>query len=90
VRSAGTISGPSGSGEISVRRATEGVPVPNDRTGGRYMNWPDPDLLEEEWNQSGVPWSELYYGRNYKKLQEAKSRWDPHQVFNYVLSVEPG
>jgi aclacinomycin oxidase len=54
------------------------------------MNWPDPDLLEEEWNQSGVPWSELYYGRNYKKLQEAKSRWDPHQVFNHVLSVEPG
>ena len=64
--------------------ATGGVPVPNDRTGGCYINWPDPDLLEEEWNQSGVPWSELYYGGNYKKLQEAKGRWDPHKVFNHV------
>jgi hypothetical protein len=70
--------------------ATGGVPVPDGRTGGCYINWPDPDLLEEEWNQSGVPWSELYYGGNYKKLQEAKGRWDPHQVFNHVLSVEPG
>ena len=73
-----------------VFAATGGVPVPNDRTGGCYINWPDPDLLEEEWNRSGVPWSELYYGGNYKKLQEAKSRWDPHQVFNHALSVEPG
>jgi hypothetical protein len=73
-----------------VFAATGGVPVPNDRTGGCYINWPDPDLLEEEWNQSGVPWSELYYGGNYKKLQEAKRRWDPRQVFNHVLSVEPG
>jgi hypothetical protein len=45
-----------------VFAATGGVPVPNARTGGCYINWPDPDLLEEEWNQSGVPWSELYYG----------------------------
>jgi aclacinomycin oxidase len=73
-----------------VFAATGGVPVPNDRTGGCYINWPDADLLEEEWNQSGVPWSELYYGGNYKKLQEVKGRWDPHQVFNHVLSVEPG
>jgi hypothetical protein len=70
--------------------ATGGVPAPNDRTGGCYINWPDPDLMDEEWNQSGVPWSELYYGGNYKKLQEVKGRWDPHQVFNHVLSVEPG
>jgi hypothetical protein len=34
--------------------------------------------------------AELYYGGNYKKLQEAKGRWDPHQVFNHALSVEPG
>lgn len=70
--------------------ATGGVPVPNDRTGGCYVNWPDPDLLDQEWNRSGVPWSELYYGANYKKLQEVKRRWDPRQVFNHVLSVEPG
>ena len=73
-----------------VFAATGGVPVPDDRTGGCYINWPDPDLLEAEWNQSGVPWSELYYGGNYKKLQAAKARWDPHQVFDHVLAVEPG
>jgi FAD/FMN-containing dehydrogenase len=72
-----------------VFAATGGVPVANDQTGGCFINWPDPDLLEEEWNQSGVPWSELYYGGNYRKLQEVKGRWDPHQVFNHVLSVEP-
>jgi hypothetical protein len=73
-----------------VFAATGGVPVPNDRTGGCFINWPDPDLLQEEWNQSGVPSSELYYGGNYRRLQQAKARWDPHQVFNHVLSVEPG
>jgi aclacinomycin oxidase len=72
-----------------VFAATGGVPVPNDRTGGCYINWPDPDLLEEEWNRSGVPWSELYYGGNYKRLREAKSRWDPRQVFSHALSIEP-
>jgi FAD/FMN-containing dehydrogenase len=73
-----------------VFAATGGVPVPNDRTGGCYVNWPDPDLREAEWNESGVPWSELYYGGNYERLQEAKRRWDPHQVFSHALSVEPG
>ena len=72
-----------------VFAATGGVPVPADRTGGCFINWPDPDLLDEDWNQSGVPWSELYYGGNYTKLQEAKGRWDPHRVFKHVLSVEP-
>src|ERR671924_528201 len=57
-----------------VFAATGGVPVPNDRTGGCYINWPDPDLLEAEWNQSGVPWSELYYGGDYKKIQGAQGR----------------
>ena len=75
------------SGRVRSHRRRAGT---NDRTGGCFVNWPDPDLLEEEWNQSGVPWSELYYGGNYKKLQEAKARWDPRQVFNHALSVEPG
>ena len=72
-----------------VFAATGGVPVPDVRTGGCHINWPDPDLLEEEWNRSGVPWSALYYGGNYEKLQEAKARWDPRQVFNHALAVEP-
>jgi FAD binding domain/Berberine and berberine like len=69
--------------------ATGGVPVPNDGTGGCYINWPDPDLRDEEWNQSGVPWSALYYGENYQRLQDAKRRWDPHQLFNHAMSIEP-
>ena len=73
-----------------VFAATGGVPVPNDRTGGCFINWPDPDLLEEEWNRSGVPWSALYYGGNYKRLQEAKGRWDPHRVFNHVWRSSRG
>ncbi len=73
-----------------VFAATGGVPVPNDWTGGCFVNWPDPDLLDQKWNRSGVPWSELYYGGNYQKLQEAKRRWDPLQVFKHALSVEPG
>ncbi len=73
-----------------VFAATGGVPVPNERTGGCFVNWPDTDLVEGEWNQSGVPWSALYYGGNYEKLQDAKRRWDPHRVFNHALAVEPG
>jgi aclacinomycin oxidase len=72
-----------------VFAATGGVPVPNDRNGGCFVNWPDPDLLEEEWNRSGVAWSALYYGGNYEKLQQAKRRWDPLQVFDHAMAVEP-
>jgi FAD/FMN-containing dehydrogenase len=66
-----------------------GVPVRNDRTGGCYVNWPDVDLLDQKWNESGSPWSDLYYGGNYTKLRETKSRWDPHRIFNHPLSIEP-
>ena len=59
------------------------------RAWGSSCAWFQPSV-RHTWNQSGVPWFELYYGGNYKKLQEAKRRWDPHQVFNHVLSVEPG
>jgi aclacinomycin oxidase len=72
-----------------VFAATGGVPVRNDRTGGCFINWPDPDLLDAEWNRSGVPWSELYHGGNYERLQDVKGRWDPHRVFGHVLSVDP-
>ena len=66
-----------------------GVPVRNDRTGGCYVNWPDVDLRDQTWNESGSPWSDLYYGENYAKLREVKSRWDPHHIFNHPLSIEP-
>ena len=67
-----------------------GVPVRNHRTGGCYVNWPDLDLRDQTWNPSGSPWSDLYYGGNYSKLRAAKSRWDPHRIFQHPLSIEPG
>jgi aclacinomycin oxidase len=68
--------------------ATGGVPVPGDRTDGSYINWPDSDLADPEWNTSGVAWSTLYYGDNYPRLRAIKSQWDPRGVFRHALSIE--
>jgi aclacinomycin oxidase len=68
---------------------TGGVPVPNARTDGCYVNYADSDLSDPAWNTSGVPWSELYYKDNYPTLQRTKSRWDPGNLFRHVQSVEP-
>ncbi|AQZ62489.1 unnamed protein product [[Actinomadura] parvosata subsp. kistnae] len=66
---------------------TGGVPVPNGANGGAYINYPDIDLADPAWNTSGVPWSTLYYGGNYPRLQRVKARWDPRGVFRHALSV---
>ncbi|KAH7122926.1 hypothetical protein EDB81DRAFT_699659 [Dactylonectria macrodidyma] len=34
-------------------------------------------------------WQEAYYGRNYTRLQEIKTRWDPDNFFNNWQSIEP-
>jgi aclacinomycin oxidase len=73
----------------NVYAATGGVPVPNEATDGSYINYPDADLADPSWNTSGVPWSTLYYKDNYPRLQQAKSRWDPQNVFHHALSIEP-
>ncbi len=67
---------------------TGGVPVPNDRYDGCFVNWPDTDLLEPAWNTSGVPWSTLYYKGNYAKLQQVKAKYDPKDLFRHKLSVQ--
>ncbi|HEX5402450.1 MAG TPA: FAD-binding protein [Pseudonocardiaceae bacterium] len=70
---------------------TGGVPVPNARTDGCYVNYADRDLSDPTWNTSGVPWSELYYKANYPALQRIKATWDPANVFRHDQSVElPG
>jgi hypothetical protein len=66
-----------------------GVPVPGETTDGCYINYPDLDLSDPAWNTSGVPWSTLYYGGNYPRLQRAKRRWDPRDVFRHGQSIEP-
>jgi aclacinomycin oxidase len=65
-----------------------GVPVPGEAYGGAFINHPDVDLADPAWNTSGVPWSTLYYGANYPRLQRVKARWDPRDVFRHGLSVQ--
>lgn len=72
-----------------VYAGTGGVPVPNEVTDGCYVNYPDADLGDPEWNTSGVPWHELYYKAAYPGLQAVKRRWDPRNVFHHAQSVRP-
>ncbi|MFB4284633.1 FAD-binding oxidoreductase [Nonomuraea sp. MTCD27] len=72
-----------------VYARTGGVPVPNEVNDGSYINYPDVDLVDPEWNTSGVPGRTLYYKDNYPRLQQAKARWDPRGVFRHALGIEP-
>ncbi|MFG2022487.1 BBE domain-containing protein [Streptomyces sp. NPDC048825] len=51
-----------------VYAETGGVPVPNDVTDGCYVNYPDIDLGDPQYNPSDVPWHDLYYKGNYPRL----------------------
>jgi hypothetical protein len=69
---------------------TGGVPVPGDAYDGALINHPDVDLADPKLNTSGVPWSTIYYQKNYARLQKVKARWDPRDVFHHALSVRAG
>jgi len=69
---------------------TGGVPVPGAACEGALINHPDTDLADATLNTSGVPWSTLYYGSGYPRLQRIKARWDPRNVFRHALSIQPG
>ncbi|MFB7666550.1 FAD-binding oxidoreductase [Kitasatospora sp. NPDC056138] len=74
-----------------VYAETGGVPVPNDTTDGCYVNYPDIDLSDPGRNTSQVPWSTLYWGSNYPRLQQVKAVWDPRDFFRHGQSVRlPG
>jgi aclacinomycin oxidase len=66
---------------------TGGVPVPGDRYAGSLINHPDTDHADSTFNTSGVAWPTLYYQQNYERLQRAKARWDPRNVFHHALSI---
>ncbi|MEU4806505.1 BBE domain-containing protein [Actinosynnema sp. NPDC023587] len=72
-----------------IHRESGGVPVPGEANTGAYINYPDVDLADPNWNTSGVPWHTLYYGANYPRLQRIKAAWDPRNVFHHALSVRP-
>lgn len=81
-----------------VYRLTGGVPAVADPslpaslsagTDGCYVNYPDVDLDNDSLNTSGQRAHQLYYKTNYTRLQQAKQRWDPHNVFRHAQSVKP-
>ncbi|MFI0151149.1 FAD-dependent oxidoreductase [Streptomyces lydicus] len=83
-----------------VYEETGGVPVlqpdgaadgdaPLPVTDGCYINYPDTDLDDPEWNTSGQSSHRLYYGDNYRRLQGVKEYWDPRNVFRNAQSVQP-
>ncbi|MEK8172834.1 BBE domain-containing protein [Streptomyces sp. M19] len=57
-------------------------------TDGCYVNYPDADISDPAYNRSAAPWHELYYKDNYQRLQRAKERWDPNNVFRHRQSIE--
>jgi aclacinomycin oxidase len=74
-----------------VHAATGGVPELDGVTDGSYVNYADLDLADPAWNTSGVPWYRIYYKTSYERLQAAKARWDPRDVFHHALSIRlPG
>ncbi|MEU4704326.1 FAD-binding oxidoreductase [Nonomuraea dietziae] len=69
--------------------ATGGVPARGGTTDGCFVNYADVDLNDPRWNSSDQPWHELYYGGNYARLRQVKTRWDPRDVFRHAQSVQP-
>ncbi|HEX8869765.1 MAG TPA: FAD-binding protein [Lentzea sp.] len=72
----------------SIFASTGGVPIFDDVTSGSYVNYPNADLSSPEWNTSGLPAGDLYYGGNYGRLRQVKSAWDPRGFFAHRQSVE--
>ncbi|MFC5749028.1 FAD-binding oxidoreductase [Actinomadura rugatobispora] len=69
--------------------AAGGVPA-GEADDGAFINYPDADLADPRLNTSGTPWHALYHKTGYARLQQAKRRWDPLDVFHHALSVRPG
>ncbi len=54
-------------------------PRPDGEVDGCYVNYPDVDLRD---------WEHLYYKDAYHRLQRAKARWDPHDIFRHRQSIK--
>ncbi|MFD7054930.1 FAD-binding oxidoreductase [Streptomyces mirabilis] len=73
----------------NVHGATGGFPVPNGRQDGGYINYPDVDLRDPRQNRTGIPWYEIIWKGNYPRLQRVKNTYDPRNVFQHALSLDP-
>ena len=51
----------------------------NNGITAQYRNYPDINFNN---------WPEMYYGANYKKLQQLKNKYDPNNVFRYEQSIK--
>lgn len=71
-----------------VYASTGGVPVPDERNDGCYINFPDIDMADPAWNSSGVSWRRLYFGDGLPRLEAAAKTWDPLGVFSHALSIQ--
>ncbi|MFF9102540.1 FAD-dependent oxidoreductase [Streptomyces rubrogriseus] len=71
-----------------VFAATGGVPRPSGVNDGAFINYADADLADPALNTSGIGWSTLYFKDGYCRLQAAKTRWDPRNVFTHTLGIE--
>ena len=56
-------------------------PSPGGIYQGCYMNYPDADMLAYPY------WPELYWGPNYKFLQQVKKKYDPNNIFHHAMSI---
>jgi FAD/FMN-containing dehydrogenase len=54
-------------------------PYPDEAFDGCYVNYADVDLNNRQY---------LYYKENYPRLQQAKTKCDPLNVFNHQQSIE--
>ena len=45
----------------------------------QYRNYPDIHFFN---------WPEMYYGANYKRLQQLKNKYDPNNLFRYEQSIK--
>lgn len=67
--------------------STGGVPAPGELTDGCSVNYPDIDLDDPAWNDSGLTSQDLYYGGNLARLRTVKAHWDPENFFSHQQSI---